>query len=147
MDTGISRWETGETMADDHIAAVRRGFAAALSGDLDTLADLLDPDVVWHGGNPDDGCRGREEVLAFMRRAARQGRGPQAGHPALVDVIAAGDRMVVLIAPDGDPESELRANLTTFQDGRVVEILAQESPEAALAAVGLGTAGLRPARR
>jgi hypothetical protein len=31
---------------------------------------------------------------------------------------------------------ELRANLTTFRDGKIVEMVAHESPEAALAAAG-----------
>lgn len=32
----------------DNIANTRKGFAAFAEGDLDTLRELLDPDIVWH---------------------------------------------------------------------------------------------------
>jgi uncharacterized protein len=32
----------------DNIANTRKGFAAFAAGDIDTLKELLDPDVVWH---------------------------------------------------------------------------------------------------
>lgn len=32
----------------DNIANTRRGFAAFAAGDIETLRELLDPDVVWH---------------------------------------------------------------------------------------------------
>jgi uncharacterized protein len=32
----------------DNIANTRRGFDAFAAGDLDTLRELLDPDIVWH---------------------------------------------------------------------------------------------------
>ncbi|HEY6397612.1 MAG TPA: hypothetical protein VIX82_09185 [Solirubrobacteraceae bacterium] len=38
---------------------------------------------------------------------------------------------MIVIRP---PDAELRANLTTFRDGKVTEMVAFESPEAALAA-------------
>jgi hypothetical protein len=55
----------------------------------------------------------------------------------LVDVIDAGDQIVVVMCPrrGSEPgESELRANITTFRDGKVVRMVAYASPEAALAA-------------
>ena len=137
LDAPGERWNTPGVSSEDHVATVRRGFTAALAGDLQTLEQLLHPDVVWHGGDPRSGCVGRKQVLAFMRSAVTHERGRlRQGRPRLVDVIDAGDRVVVLIAPDGDPDAELRANITTFRDGLVVEMLAQESPEAAFAAVG-----------
>jgi len=52
-----------------------------------------------------------------------------------VDVVDAGsDRVVVVLQPAGGPR---RANVTTFRDDRVVEIVAYESPGQALAAAGL----------
>ena len=131
----------------DHAEIVRRGFTAALAGDLGVLEEILHPDVTWHGGDPASGCIGRRQVLAFMRNAVTHNRGVlRQGSPQLVDVIGAGDRVVVLIAPEGDPDTELRANITTFRDGQVIEMLAQESPEAALASLGLDGALLRRAR-
>ena len=63
--------------------------------------------------------------------SAREGR----GLAELVDVIDLGDRVVVVIRPpDAAEPGELRANLTTFRDGKVTEMVAFESPEAAIAA-------------
>ncbi len=90
----------------------RRGYEAALRGDLDAVR-FLDPAVKWHGGDPSDptACHNREQALAAIRQAfARQGIGEQA--PPV-------------------------ANLTTFRDGRAVEMVHYPDPEDALAAAGL----------
>ena len=39
-------------MLETNVEIVRRGYAAALRGDYDVLAGILDPDVRWHGGDP-----------------------------------------------------------------------------------------------
>jgi ketosteroid isomerase-like protein len=113
-------------MAESNVELARRGFAAALQGDLATLGELLDPEVRWHGGDPDaDGaCRNRRQALAFMRRFA--GRAV-----TLVDVVAAGDNVVVVMRPESGEEV---ANLAAFRDGRVVEIVHYSDPDEALAA-------------
>lgn len=107
--------------------AARRGFVAATQGDLAAIEDLLDPDVKWHGGDPASGCQNRDEAIHFMREALDTGFEAE-----LVDVIDAGEQVVVVLQPAGAPSP--RANLTTFRDGKVVEMVAFESPEDALAA-------------
>ncbi len=69
-----------------------------------------------------------------MGRARRQHRIGQ-----LLDVIDAGDSVVVVMQPPSveGVASPPRANVTTFRDGVVVEIIAFESPQAALAHIGL----------
>lgn len=114
-------------MSQSNVEIARRGFEAVMRGDLDTIADLLDPEVKWHGGDPsaEGACHNREQALAFMRRA--RSRNPMG---ELVDVIDAGDRVIVVIRPH--EQAELRANLTTFRDGKVIEMIAYETPEDAL---------------
>jgi ketosteroid isomerase-like protein len=93
---------------------------------------MLAPDVKWHGGDPsaEGACRNRSQALHFMRRALDQGNVGE-----LVDVVDAGDQVVVLLRP---PDSgRLVANLTTFRDGKVVEMVAYPDPEEALAAAGV----------
>jgi len=109
------------------VEAARRGFEAAMRGDLSAIEALLDPDVKWHGGDPGSGCQNREEALHFIRQALDSGIQAE-----LVDVIAAGDRVVVVLQPAGSDHP--RANLTTFRNGKVVEMVAFETPEHALAA-------------
>jgi ketosteroid isomerase-like protein len=117
-----------------NVQLARRGFAAVAQGDLDSLREVLDPDVRWHGSEgPGSGsCHNRDEALRFVRRAIRRGAVGE-----LVDVIDAGEQVVVVMrapAAAGEGERELRANLTTFRDGRVVRMVAYETPEDALAA-------------
>lgn len=120
-------------MSPSHVELARSGFEAAARGDFAAIGELLDPNVKWHGGDPDSdtGCHNRGEALEFMRQAHRRGAIGE-----LVDVIDAGDRVVVVMQPpaaEGE-EPELRANLTTFRGGKVVEMVAYETPEEALAA-------------
>jgi len=113
-----------------NVEVARRGYKAAVEGDLETLTKFLDPEVQWHGGDPnaDGACRNRDQALAVMARAHQQGPIGE-----LVDVIEAGAQVVVVMRPRG-AGGALRANLTTFRDGRAVEMVAFDSPEAALAA-------------
>jgi ketosteroid isomerase-like protein len=62
-------------MSATNVEIARRGFAAVAKGDLEAIRELLDPDVKWHGGDPaaPGACRSRDEALAFMRRARRDG--------------------------------------------------------------------------
>jgi ketosteroid isomerase-like protein len=118
-----------EDMSAHNAELARQGFAAVLRGDLDEISELLDPGVQWHGGDPDapGACHSRNEALAFMRRAAR--RRPMG---ELVDVVDAGDRVVVIIRPKGKG-SEPVANVSTFRDGKVVEMVHYADVQQALA--------------
>jgi ketosteroid isomerase-like protein len=134
-DGTASQWKNGRVPSANE-ELVRRGFEAAARGDLDAVADLLDPEVKWHGGDPDSGCRNRVEALEFIRRGLRRPLG------RLIDVIDVGeDRFVVVLQPrgeEGGPAPAPRANVTTVRDGRVVEMVAYETPEQALAATASG---------
>ena len=114
----------------------REGFAAIARGDVDAISAFLDPDVKWHAGNPADGCQSRGQALAWIRGRDARGVGPL---PALVDVVEAGDRVAVIMQPhpsEDDPAPSRTANLATFRDGRVVEMVHYEDAAAALAALG-----------
>ena len=123
-------------MAESNLELARRGFDAALRGDLDAIAELLDPEVSWHGGDPSapGACHSRSEALAFMR----QSQVIRGGRFELVDVVGAGDKVVVIMRPpsDGDEPAAAVANLTTFRDGKVIEIVHYPDADEALAAAG-----------
>jgi ketosteroid isomerase-like protein len=123
-------------MSESNVELARRGWEAALRGDLDTLGDLLDPDVKWHAGDPsaDGSCRNRDEALAFMRRA-----GSRAPRAELVDVLDAGEKVVVITRgrDAGDGPAQPSANVTTFRDGKAVEMVHYPSVDDALSAAGL----------
>jgi hypothetical protein len=102
------------------------------------IARLLADDVQWHGGNPSDpeACHNRREALEAMRRAAAS----PGGIGELVNVVEAGEKVVVIMRPAGredEDEEGLTANLTTFVDGKAVEMVHFPNAADALAAVGL----------
>ncbi len=122
-------------MTENNVERARRGWEAALRGELNTIAELLHSDVTWHAGDPSAAfaCHNRVEALEFMR-AGRIRR----SRPELVDVVDAGDKVVVITrrrSEDGEPD--LNANLTTFRDGKVIEMVHFPDPDAALAAAGV----------
>jgi ketosteroid isomerase-like protein len=57
----------------------------------------------------------------------------------LVDIVGAGEKVVVIIRPPaaGGEDTAPVANLTTFRDGRAVEMVHYPDPEEALAAAGI----------
>jgi ketosteroid isomerase-like protein len=120
----------------DNADIARAGFAAIARGDFDAVSEFLDPEVKWHGGSPADGCQNRKQALAWIRGRGDRRAGPV---PELVDVVAAGDRVAVIMQPGptgGDPEPHRTANLATFRDGRVVEMVHYADAAEALAALG-----------
>ncbi|HEY2772013.1 MAG TPA: nuclear transport factor 2 family protein [Solirubrobacteraceae bacterium] len=118
-------------MAESNAALAHRGFTAALNGDVDTVAEMLDPEVRWHGGDPNarGACRNRDDALRVIRAAVAAGRIGE-----LVEVHDAGDQVVVLLRP---ASGGLVANLTTFRNGRAVEMVHYPNPDDALRAAGL----------
>jgi ketosteroid isomerase-like protein len=130
-------------MAETNVELARRGYAAALRGDLDAIREFLDPDVQWHGGDPaaPGACHNRDQALEFMRQARRR-----RGVGELVDVIGTGDKVVVIMRPPAEEgeQAELSANLATFRDGKVVEMVHYPNPQDALAAAALRADDVRP---
>ncbi len=113
----------------------RRGYEAIKRSDLAAIGELLDENVKWHWGDPtaEGACLNRQQALAFMRRPERRGPGK------LVEMIDAGDRVVVILQPpptDGEP-APLRAQITTFRDGKVIEMVGYPTVDAALAKAGV----------
>ncbi len=122
-------------MSENNVERVRRGWEAALRGDLDTIGELLHPDVKWHAGDPSAAyaCHNRGEALAFMRR----GRFRQSG-TELVDVIGSGDKVVLITRRSSESgEPELTGNVTTFRDGKAIEMVHYPNADDARAAAGL----------
>jgi ketosteroid isomerase-like protein len=114
----------------------RQGYAAIARGDFDAIAEFLAPDVKWHAGSLEDGCQNREQALAWMRARPQRRAGPL---PELVDVVEAGDSVVVIMQPPAsaeDPAPQRTANLTTFRDGKVIEMVHYNDAAAALATLG-----------
>jgi ketosteroid isomerase-like protein len=126
-------------MTDSNVELARRGYEAVMRGDLDAISEILDPDVKWHAGDPTAqyACHNRQQAIAFMgQNWVRRGRPPG----ELVELIEAGDKVVVIMrrfGDDGDGDGDLVANLTTFRDGKVIEMVHYPDPAQARAAAGV----------
>jgi ketosteroid isomerase-like protein len=122
-------------MTTTNVELARKGFEALKRGDLTEAEALLHENVKWHAGDPDaeGACRGRAEAIEFIGRPGRSGPGE------LVDVIDAGDRVVVITRPppSGAEPEPLRAQVTTFEDGKVIEMVGYGTVEEALHAAGV----------
>jgi ketosteroid isomerase-like protein len=123
-------------VAAGNVELARRGYEAVLRGDFETVREFLDPDVKWHGGDPSaaGACRNRDEALEFMRRARSRLHLAQ-----LVELVDAGEKVVVIMRsePRAGAGDTLSANLTTFRDGKAIEMVHYPNPADALAAAGI----------
>jgi ketosteroid isomerase-like protein len=122
-------------MTESNVELARRGYEAVMRGDLNAISEILDPDVKWHAGDPASGCQNRKQTLGFMSQNWMRRGGPPG---ELVELIGAGDKVIVIMRRFGDEgESELVANLTTFRDGKVIEMVHYPDPDEARAAAGV----------
>jgi ketosteroid isomerase-like protein len=126
-------------MTDSDVELLRRAWAAFHRGDVEAVADALDPQVRWYGaGDPDgeEACHNRDDATAFIRRALADGLTAE-----LLDVRDAGERLVAVIHTHAPPEWERspdpHGELVTIRGGKVVEMVVYATVEDALAAAGL----------
>ena len=112
----------------DSIERTRRGFEAFAKGDLDTIRELLHPDVVWHvpGRSSLAGdYRGVDAVLGyFMQLFERSGGTFKAELQECGEI--APERIACLVRLTGDmtaaPVDVMGMMLFTERDGRTVEV-------------------------
>lgn len=111
--------------------------AALASGDLDSFAELLHPDVHW--GPPDSpgvGCHNRREVLRWYRRGRAAG-----ARATVTEVSAHGDRLLVGLGVRRGAAVEARWQVLTVAGGRIVDIAGYDDRAAAAAAAGASSGG------
>jgi ketosteroid isomerase-like protein len=120
-------------MSQRNVELVRRGFEVASRGALEPVRELLAPDVRWYAaGHADAGCQNREQALGWMGEALRRGIGVDLIDTRVID----DDRVLVVLRrrphpQDADPPPH--AQILTFRDGKVIEMVVYPSPEDAAA--------------
>jgi uncharacterized protein len=105
----------------------RKGYEAFANGDMGTMRQLLDPDVMWHspGRNPLAGdYRGIDEVLGFFGRTMETTQGT---FRAQVEDVMVNDRGAAVVQRStaqrhGKSLDDIGVNVFRIQDGRVVEV-------------------------
>jgi ketosteroid isomerase-like protein len=123
-----------------------RGYRAFVAGDLDALAEMLDPEVEWVGDEA-EGAFDRDDVMGVLAERVAEGY-----HVTVDRCIGVGDRVVVSmrfsrVEPDATDERPLQsrrfylvgryAAVVTVHDGRVARVEEHPHLDSALAAVGL----------
>lgn len=136
-------------MTGDNVDLVLRGYRAFLAGDLDTVRELLDPEIEWHGLASEAAPAQREEVERVI--AERLAEGYQV---ELERCVGKGDHVLmgfraVGIEKDEYDDRPLQTRryftigrywaIATVRDGRVVRVRDFPQLSAAVAALD-GTA-------
>lgn len=123
------------------LAQARSGLEAWLRGDVQALAELLDPAVEllwWEPGDWD--CRGKDQVVALLTQRATQ------VPPAQVDIVDVDESTLLVVRREtvlDGPEAGYRpATVVQFRAGRVVRMQHYRSREDALTTSGeMGASG------
>jgi uncharacterized protein len=112
----------------DNVANTRRGFVAFAEGDLDTLRELLDPDIVWHVSGRSSlagDYRGIEATLGYFTQLFERSKGTFKAELRECGEIAP-DLVACLVQLSGDmtAASVDMPAMMLFQerDGRSVEV-------------------------
>lgn len=114
-------------MAHPNEDLLRRGYDAFGSGDMDTLRELMAPDVVWHvaGRSPMAGdYKGIEEVLGFFGKSMELSGGTT--RVEVHDILANDEHGVALVRFTGQREGRSNADngvqVFHIRDGKATEV-------------------------
>ena len=133
-------------MSQENVEAFKRGLEAGNRGDVETLLEVLDPDVTWRSalhsllGGEATVYRGRDGVREMLRDLYEAF---DEIHFEISEIRDLGDRLVTIGrsrarggASGADVESPIGC-VTEFKDGKAISIRNYLDPEEALQAVGL----------
>ena len=128
-------------MSQENVELVRAGYAALTRGDLASVLDLIDENIVITGQITPDGrpAQGREGFLANVKRVGEAFEELSYGPVELIDL---GDRVLAHVLVSGTGREGIRAEfkfgqLWTLQDGHAVRLDNYGGWKDALEAAGL----------
>jgi hypothetical protein len=120
-----------------NIALLRRGYGAFASGDMETLRELIAPDVIWHSGGHNQlsgDYKGIDETLGLFARFFELTGGDQ--RQELHDLLANDEHGVVLLKqhigrPDGRSYDGNDVHVFHISEGKVTEFWLHPGDQAA----------------
>jgi ketosteroid isomerase-like protein len=115
-------------MSEQNVELARRGYEALMSGDLDTVLELFDPNLTWQGWGPPSGdCHSRAEAMVVIKERLQE-----RAIGELVEIIDVDEERIVVVmrrSPESrrsyaeaglPPGHDETANLVTVRSGKVV---------------------------
>jgi SnoaL-like domain len=122
----------------NNLAVVVEDFAQNYqTGDVEHLADRLDPDVTWQGVEPGMMCHNRDEVMSVFRSQAKE-----TFRLEQIEVIDGGDRVVLCLRSVDAADPSQRAlifQVFTFDGTLIVRMQDYETRDEALHAAGVAS--------
>jgi ketosteroid isomerase-like protein len=106
--------------ASQNAETAKKGYAAYVAGDLETVLSLMDDDAefVAPGNSTVSGTyRGKAEITEFFARMAEKSLTTTPSR-----FLSDGDVVVVLTQVTAGGESAPQADVLTFRDGKVVKV-------------------------
>lgn len=131
-------------MTNENVDLIRSAYAAYARGDLNSMLELIDPDLEWTfldpsaANPPPQVCHGRGELEGALRAQIDHGL-----HAELEEVEGSGDHVMVVVRIPGRDARRGRAgddrayNVFTVRSGRVVALRACRDRREARAVAGL----------
>ena len=131
-------------MSNENVELIRTAYEAYAWGDVQSLLELVDPEVEWTYLDPgfEDSdpqvCHGRRELQTALERQAERGLKAE-----LDEVVGSGDRvMVVVRIPGIDAYRMRKANdrnfaVLTVREGSIVALRDCRDRDEALAVAGI----------
>ena len=114
---------SGGTSGPTNQAIIENAYAAFARGDIPTVLEVLDKDILWHvpGRGPlSRDYRGHAEVLGFFQHFMELSQGTF--RIAVDDVLAKGDRVIVMVTEsaqrNGRPWSSPQVHAWTVKNGK-----------------------------
>jgi hypothetical protein len=117
-------------VSEADVEVIRRFHRVSECGDLEALADLLHPDVVWRGTRPGAECTNREDVLNVLDD--RMDHVPPLDRLELVDL---GDEVMVGLPMEEPWEVPGFYQRVRVHNGQLVEIQDYGPREAAVSGI------------
>lgn len=125
-------------MADHpNLERAQAGYEAFANGDMETLNDIIDDDIVWHAGGNNiltGDYEGKEAVFGFFGRLAQETGGSFSND--IHDMLANDDHGVALVQQkatrNGVSLDQRAVHVFHMRDGRLTEFWAFPEDQAAL---------------
>ena len=134
-------------MSQEAVETILRGYRAFTAGDLETIAEMLDPDVEWLAIGESWDAADYPEVLNVLRQRVQEGYRVELERCIPIDDKVVVNARFAGVEPDPHDDRPLQSRryytvgrysaIVTIRDGRVTRVVEHPHLAAALEAAGV----------